>query len=121
MFDPSKEARLARQYEAAARRGFYKALKELRELRKERRAEEKSERAETTAMAQEEIMAESRALVASFSNPREAEEQISKLRDELGRKLGLGGRNDPPNPQDRHGYPPIGAALDVSIGSSLAR
>ena len=33
MFDPSKEATLARQYEAAAERGFYKALKELRQMR----------------------------------------------------------------------------------------
>lgn len=31
MFDPSKEATLARKYEAAAERGFFKALKELRQ------------------------------------------------------------------------------------------
>jgi hypothetical protein len=37
MFDPSKEATLARQYQAAAERGFYKALKELRLM--ERQAE----------------------------------------------------------------------------------
>jgi hypothetical protein len=35
MFDPSKEATLARKYEAAAERGFYRALKELRQLKKE--------------------------------------------------------------------------------------
>ena len=35
MFDPSKEATLARRYEMAAERGFYKAIKELRQLRKE--------------------------------------------------------------------------------------
>jgi hypothetical protein len=34
MFDPSKEATLARKYEAAAERGFFRALKELRLLRK---------------------------------------------------------------------------------------
>jgi hypothetical protein len=34
MFDTSKEATLARKYEAASERGFYRALKELRELRK---------------------------------------------------------------------------------------
>jgi hypothetical protein len=34
MFDPSKEAILARQYEAAAERGFFRALKELRQLEK---------------------------------------------------------------------------------------
>jgi hypothetical protein len=32
VFDPSKEAILARRYEAAAVRGFFRALKELREL-----------------------------------------------------------------------------------------
>ena len=32
MFDPSKEACLARKYEAAAERGFFKALKEFREV-----------------------------------------------------------------------------------------
>jgi hypothetical protein len=34
MFDPSREAALARQYEAAAERGFFRALKELRQLEK---------------------------------------------------------------------------------------
>ena len=32
MFDPSKEATLARKYEAAAERGFFRALKELRQI-----------------------------------------------------------------------------------------
>ena len=32
MFDPSREATLARQYQAAAERGFLRALKELRQL-----------------------------------------------------------------------------------------
>ena len=34
MFDPSREAALARQYEAAAERSFFRALKELRVLEK---------------------------------------------------------------------------------------
>ena len=34
MFDPSKEATLARKYQAAAERGFFRALKELRQLQK---------------------------------------------------------------------------------------
>jgi hypothetical protein len=38
MFDPSREATLARQHEAAAERGFFKALKELRQLEKETKA-----------------------------------------------------------------------------------
>ena len=38
MFDPSKEATLARQYQAAAERGFLRALTELRRLEKQARA-----------------------------------------------------------------------------------
>jgi hypothetical protein len=38
MFDPSEEATLARKYEAAAERGFFRALKELRQLEKQARA-----------------------------------------------------------------------------------
>ena len=40
MFDPSKEASLARKYEAAAERGFFRALKELRQLEKQAKADE---------------------------------------------------------------------------------
>jgi hypothetical protein len=39
MFDPSKEACLARKYEAAAERGFFRALKELRQVEREAKAE----------------------------------------------------------------------------------
>jgi len=35
LFDPSKEATLARKYEAAAERGFYRALREFREVQAE--------------------------------------------------------------------------------------
>jgi len=35
LFDPSKEAILARKYEAAAERGFFRALKELKEIRRQ--------------------------------------------------------------------------------------
>src|ERR1700722_10841265 len=38
MFDPSREATLARSYAAAAERGFLRALKELRLLEKQARA-----------------------------------------------------------------------------------
>jgi hypothetical protein len=38
-FDPSKEACLARKYEAAAERGFFRALKELRQVEREAKAE----------------------------------------------------------------------------------
>ena len=42
LFDPSKEACLARQYQASAERGYYRALKELRALTKERKAREEA-------------------------------------------------------------------------------
>ena len=38
MFDPSKEATLARKYEAAAERGFFRALNELRQLERQAKA-----------------------------------------------------------------------------------
>ena len=40
LFDPSKEASLARKYEAAAERGFFRALKELRLLEGQAKAAE---------------------------------------------------------------------------------
>jgi hypothetical protein len=39
LFDPSREATLARKYEAAAERGFFRALKELRQVEREAKAE----------------------------------------------------------------------------------
>jgi hypothetical protein len=55
MFDPSKEATLARQYEAAAERGFYKALKQLRQMELQGEAllkadDDARQAAETSAM-----------------------------------------------------------------------
>ncbi len=47
MFDPSPEASRARSYEAAAERGFFRALKEIRELQK------KAQVAEPTANSEE--------------------------------------------------------------------
>ena len=38
LFDPSAEATLARKYEAAAERGFFRALKELRQVEKAHKA-----------------------------------------------------------------------------------
>ncbi len=49
MFDPSKEATLARKYEAAAERAYFRCLKELRELRE---AEKARTEVDVTARAQ---------------------------------------------------------------------
>ncbi|WP_435011478.1 hypothetical protein P12x_002790 [Tundrisphaera lichenicola] len=39
LFDPSKEATLARKYEAAAERGFFRSLREFRQVEREAKAE----------------------------------------------------------------------------------
>ena len=46
MLDPSKEATLARKYEAAAERGFFRTLKELRQTEKQSKAADPVSRAE---------------------------------------------------------------------------
>src|SRR4051794_15012336 len=43
MFDPSREATLARKYEAAAERAFFRCLKELRQMEKKAKADRKAE------------------------------------------------------------------------------
>src|SRR5206468_6792734 len=43
MFDPSKEATLARKYEAAAERAFFRCLKELRLMERKAKAEREQE------------------------------------------------------------------------------
>lgn len=60
LFDPSEEASQARQYEASAQRGFFRALDELRRLKREAKAEE----ATTVAQAVGEV---SREALGSFS------------------------------------------------------
>ncbi len=59
MFDPSKEAGLARKYEAAAERGFFRAIKELRQL-------QRSTDVSAIAKAQAEAARKSMGQMASF-------------------------------------------------------
>ena len=72
MFDPSKEATLARKYEAAAERGFFRALKELRLLEKQARALDPAVQAEVfrqelgSFLAQEKGDEEFDAMAAEF-------------------------------------------------------
>src|SRR4051794_14995359 len=58
MFDPSKEATLARKYEAAAERAFFRCLKELRQMERQAKADRK---AEVDAMMASYLAAEERA------------------------------------------------------------
>ena len=86
MFDPSKEATLARKYEAAAERGFFRALKELRQIEKQAKALDPAVQAEVfrqelgSFLAQEKRDEEFDAMAAEFDamdpGPTEATPEI---------------------------------------------
>jgi hypothetical protein len=61
MFDPSKEATLARRYEAAAERGFFKAIKELRAMDRQAEAIEKAEKEASVDAMMASILAKAKA------------------------------------------------------------
>jgi hypothetical protein len=69
MFDPSKEATLARQYEASAERGFYKALKQLRQMELQAEALIKADDEANAA-------AEHNAMMGSFFASQKASQEI---------------------------------------------
>ena len=75
MFDPSKEATLARKYEAAAERGFFRALKELRQLEKQAKAVEPPSPAEP-----------SRPELGSFLTFQQLNSQLDELEARLDRR-----------------------------------
>ena len=91
MFDPSKEATLARKYEAAAERGFFRALKELRQLEKQAKAAQPSASAES-----------SRQELGSFLTFQQLNAQLDELEARLNRRdaeLARTGRSKPaPSP-----------------------
>jgi len=68
LFDPSKEATLARKYEAATERGLFRSLRELKEIRKAAKAEPAAPRPP-------------RGTLASFSPPSPAEPPPSSPAD----------------------------------------
>ncbi len=97
MFDPSKEATLARKYEAAAERGFYRALKELRQVERQCKPVVPEEKAPSLDQ-----------LMASFSELDRFDDEFEALYPELklpkpSRPLGM------PNPA------PKGAKIDVPM------
>jgi hypothetical protein len=75
MFDASKEASLARKYEAAAERGFFRALKELRELEKRAKEVEPVPAAEPDRQA-----------LGSFLTMREIDAQLNELEARMDRR-----------------------------------
>ena len=97
MFDPSKEATLARKYEAAAERGFYRALKELRQLD---RAAQAAEPATDLRSVQ--------AMMGSFSGSGMTDDEF----DDFCAKMDL------PLPPERRispGLPPTRGPIDLPI------
>ena len=100
MFDPSPEATLARKYEAAAERGFHKALKDLRQ-------HEASVRTSATPSPADNLR-EAHSIMASFEQWRKEDEEFDKLAKEMGMPLTL-----PPS-QFTH-LPPMGSGFDLPM------
>ena len=85
LFDPSKEATLARRYEQAAERGFFKALKE---LRIHERATDTAESEAVTAITDD--------ILGSFSRKGDRAAEVEAII----RGVNPQGRPFPPNPAD---------------------
>jgi hypothetical protein len=97
-FDTSKEARLARSYEAAAERGFFRALKEFRLVEKQAKAEESADDPESW-----------RDLMGSFSEMKQLEAEFDAAYPEES-------FSSPRNPQETVAQTPqnrVGGAVDV--------
>ena len=113
MFDPSKEACLARKYEAAAERGFFKAIKEFREV--ERAAKGPDVAAEAEA-AREQLAsffpaakAASAALKPAISTPQTSPKPAPMAPP------------TPSRPVSTAWDPPLGGSFDVPITIGRAR
>ena len=100
MFDPSPEATLARKYEAAAERGFHKALKELRLHQAAARRSAPPSPADN--------LREARSIMASFEDWRKQDQEFDTMAEGLGMPLVL-----PPS-QFTH-FPPMGPGIDLPI------
>ncbi len=99
MFDPSKEATLARKYEAAAERNFFRALKELRQTQRQARVESPAAAATIPPFA---------GMMGSFSEPDMTDEEFDSLCVKLGMPL-------PPERRNLAPLPPPGAGFDLPI------
>jgi hypothetical protein len=82
MFDPSKEATLARQYEAASERGFFRALRQLRQMELQAEALLKAD-------DQANETAEHNAMMASFFESRKASQEIEDEYADIYAKLNI--------------------------------
>jgi len=106
MFDPSKEAILARRYEAASERELFRALKEFRQIEREAKAE-------GPAMDSEAFREE----LGSFLQIEEMAKEFEERYPETARPT----PSKPPRPVTTAWNPPVGGAFDVPITIGRAR
>ncbi len=99
MFDPSKEAGRARQYEAAAERGFFRALKELRQMERQARAETRAPEVPDVA-----------AMMGSFFAAREVDQRMDAEFDAMYGALDI---PTPRRPVNSPQLPPMGGGVDL--------
>ncbi len=107
MFDPSKEATLARRYEAAAERGFFRALKELRQMARQARA-----------AAPVAIDRTAQAMMGSFLSAMEADRRMDAEFDAMEARLDIPAARRPVNSPH---LPPMGGGVDVPISIGRRR
>jgi hypothetical protein len=107
MFDPSKEATLARKYEAAAERAFFRCLKELRQMDRQAKAESKAA-----------PIADAGEGLGSFLAAQQAARQMDAEFDAMYAELGIPLPRGPVNsPQ----IPPIRSGIDLPISAGRRR
>jgi cell division septation protein DedD len=107
MFDPSKEAKLARQYELASERGFYRALKQLRQME-----------LQSEALLKADDEQQRQAVLASFLNGMKANQAIDADLDAMEAKYGMSRPQTPANPAPFTQAP---ARIDVPIRIGKSR
>lgn len=114
MFDPSREATLARQYEAAAERGFLRAIRELRQLQKQAKRLDPAVQDEVFRQELASILAQSGAMNEEFDYlyARQVAEDPS-LADALPSRLA----SVPPSSR----LQPAGGSFDVPFAIGRAR
>ena len=96
MFDPSKEATLARRYEAAAERAFFRCLKELRQM-------ERQATSPAPAPAPASQFPPFEAMMGSFSESMMSDAEFDALYARLNIPLPLDRQNPPHVPPTRNG------------------